>query len=175
MIPAPRRCVVDTNVLVVANGRDTTASPACIAASASALANVMKPGGHVFIDDSDRIVGEYRANVSAKGQPGPGDAFLKWLFTSQYNSVRVTRVAISPSAPPGMFAETPPPPQGGVYDPNDCKFLAVAAAHPDKPPILQAVDSEWWGWKEALAASGVQVHFLCEQEIAAKHAQKYGR
>jgi hypothetical protein len=59
-----------------------------------------------------------------------------------------------------------------MYDPSDQKFLAVAAAHPDRPPILQALDSKWWGWQSALGAIGVTIDFLCPGEIAAKHADK---
>ena len=54
------------------------------------------------------------------------------------------------------------------------KFLAVAAAHEEHPPILQAFDSKWWGWRDALAQVGISVHFLCKHEIAEKHAAKMG-
>ncbi len=41
-------------------------------------------------------------------------------------------------------------------------------------PILQSLDSKWWGWRKALAAHGVSIHFLCRDEIAAKHNAKMG-
>lgn len=63
------------------------------------------------------------------------------------------------------------PPAGVRYDPSDRKFLAVAAAHPDRPPVLQALDSKWWGWRAALAPSDVTIHFVCLADIAAKHAE----
>lgn len=53
----------------------------------------------VYIDDGNgdsAIVEEYRRNLSAKGQPGPGDAFLKWLLTNEWNPTRVQRVALTP-------------------------------------------------------------------------------
>src|SRR5690606_30217295 len=90
----PVRCVVDTNVATTANGANASAPPRCVAASARALREVMAHG-HVFIDDEGRIVAEYRANLSAKGQPGPGDAFLKWLLTNEWGGQRVTRVPIT--------------------------------------------------------------------------------
>jgi hypothetical protein len=70
------------------------------------------------------------------------------------------------------FVELPEPTHGTTYDRSDRKFLAVAAAHADRPPILQSFDSKWWGWTKALSKLGVRVHFLCEDDIAQKHAQK---
>jgi hypothetical protein len=71
----------------------------------------------------------------------------------------------------GDFDELADPPQGVHYDPSDRKFLAVAAAHKERPPILQALDSKWWGWQAALATIGVKIHFLCP-EIEQKYGEK---
>jgi hypothetical protein len=125
--------------------------------------------GRLFIDDGGLIVAEYRANLAAKGQPGPGDVFLKWLLTNEWSEERVSRVRLSPS-----FDELPPAQEGVVYDPSDRKFLAVAAAHPKHPPILQATDSKWWGWLESLANAGISVYFLCP-EIEQKYREKMGK
>lgn len=172
MTALPRRCVVDTNVAATANGANPTASHSCVVSSARAL-QAMMAGGHVFVDDGGRIVAEYRANLSAKGQPGPGDAFLKWVLTHEWGGLKVTRVEITPrKGTENEFEELLDPPPGVFYDPSDRKFLAVAAAHPDHPPILQSLDSKWWGWQEALAELGIVVHFLCPLEIAAKYQEK---
>ena len=172
MTNPPLRCVVDTNVAATANGANSAASSSCVAASARALQAVMATG-HVFIDDGSRIVSEYRANLRAKGEPGPGDAFLKWLLTHEWAGERVTRVPITPKADDKEdFDELPAAPDGVIYDRSDRKFLAVSAAHAERPPILQSFDSKWWGWRDALEKCGVTVHFLCEHEIAAKHSAK---
>lgn len=169
----PRRCVVDTNVATTANGANKDASPGCVAVSARALLEVTR-GGHVFLDDADLIVSEYRRNLSASGQPGPGDVFFKWLLTHQYNPKWVTLVPLTPrDEDPEDFEELPPT-RDVFYDRSDRKFLAVACAHEERPAILQALDSKWWGWREALAAHRVTLHFLCPAEIAAKHAKKMG-
>ena len=167
-------CVVDTNVPTTANGMNEGASPGCVAASARALQQVMQ-GGHVYIDDRDLIVEEFGRNLSRKGQPGPGDAFFKWLLTHQWGRQRVTQVSITPKGQdPEDFEELPVPEDGTRYDPSDRKFLAVAAAVQRHPPILQSFDSKWWGWQAALAKCGVTICFLCEAEIKAKHAEKMG-
>ncbi len=171
----PLRCVVDTNVATTANGANHGAPAACVAASARALQELMK-SGHLFVDDRGGIVVEYRQNLSARGQPGPGDAFFKWVLTYEWNGQRVTRVTITPAdrGDGEDFAELPVPPEGTRYDPSDRKFLAVAAAHSEHPPIWQSFDSKWWGWREALGSIDLSVHFLCEKEIARKHADKMG-
>ncbi|MEO8602223.1 MAG: hypothetical protein ABI629_06575 [bacterium] len=174
MTQTPLRCVVDTNVAMTANSANAGAPPGCVVASAKALHDVMAKG-HVFIDDGGRIVAEYRANLLAKGQPGPGDAFLKWLLTHEWGGEKVTRVPITQAADDDEdFRELPKPPEGTVYDRSDRKFLAVAAAHADRPPILQSFDSKWWGWRAALSASGLTIHFLCAPDIARKHEEKMG-
>ena len=170
----PDRCVVDTNVAVAANGSHGAASRECVDASARALHGVMS-GGHLFIDQAGQIVREYRDNLSAKGQPGPGDAFLKWVLTHEWGGVNVTRVPLTLSdADLTEFAELPAPTNGVRYDPSDRKFLAVSAAHPEHPPILQATDTKWWGWRESLAKARVPVHFLCG-DIEQKYREKTRR
>lgn len=176
MSALPLRCVVDTNVATTANGANSGARASCVAASARALHAIMKKG-HVFIDSERHILDEYGKNLSDRGQPGPGDAFLKWLLTHEWNEERVTQVVITRNDDDEGredFDELPPPPEGILYDASDRKFLAVAAAHPSHPPILQAFDSKWWGWRQALAEVGVRIHFLCEDDIAEKHREKMG-
>lgn len=130
--------------------------------------------GHIFVDDARRIIKEYQDNLGKKGQAGPGTAFFKWLLTHEWNPKRITRVPLTPKPDdPEDFEELPQPEEGVRYDCSDRKFLAVAAAHGDLPPILQSFDSKWWGWQESLQACGVTIHFLCP-EIAKKHAEKTG-
>ncbi len=88
------RCVVDTNVATTANAMNAGAGPVCVASSARALQAVVREG-HVYIDDGGLIVKEYRANLDPRGQPGPGNAFLKWLLTHEWGGQRVTRVRLT--------------------------------------------------------------------------------
>jgi hypothetical protein len=174
MMERPLRCVVDTNVATTANGANPGAPLGCVAASAKILQDVMT-SGHVFLDDGRRILDEYLGNLSVKGQRGAGDVFLKWLLTHEWNSEKVTRVVITSTPHDDEdFHELPSPLDGTFYDRSDRKFLAVAAAHPDHPPILQSFDSKWVGWTTALESLGVTIHFLCPEAIRAKYAEKMG-
>jgi hypothetical protein len=47
----------------------------------------------------------------------------------------------------------------------------VALAHPKKPPILNAVDADWWDHQKVLAKKyEVRIHFLCP-DFMSKHTQ----
>ena len=58
------------------------------------------------------------------------------------------------------------------FDADDRKFIAVANAHEKRPAVLQATDSEWWGYRDALRHVGVRVEFLCPDFVRTKHREK---
>ncbi len=119
----------------------------------------------LVVDDNDEIVGEYVANLSHAGKPGVGRAFAKWAWDNRFNPQRVTRVAITATKDDGWrrYGEFPDQPALSGFDPSDQKFVAVALASGKNPPILNAVDSDWWIHQVALNAAGVNVEFLCPQ------------
>jgi hypothetical protein len=170
---APTRCVVDTNVVGTAEGANPAAGANCRRASAEALHAVMKDG-HLFVDSTGLILDEY-LQVLGTGQPEAGGAFVRWVLQNQWLPARVSQVAITArtGAPTG-FLELPPPAAGVTYDPSDEKFLAVAAAHPEHPPVLQSFDTKWWGWQRSLEACDVTLHFVCPEEIKTRYEEKTG-
>jgi len=175
MTPRGRRVhVVDTNVAVVANHRDG-GSYACASKCARALLNI-KNRGALAIDDGDRILSQYRIYCSVAGQPGPGDSFVRWIHDNRGRLDLVHCVAIRANAgtQKHQFAEFPE--HGGLdsFDPADEIFVAVANGHPDKPTILQASDSKWHGWSDALKECGIGVEFLCPEETRLVFARKSG-
>lgn len=70
--------VIDTNVLLVANGSHQEVSDESRAACVRALL-ARKESGMVVIDDGYRILGEYQNRTYPNQPKGVGDAFLKWL------------------------------------------------------------------------------------------------
>jgi hypothetical protein len=163
--------VVDTNVAMVANGK-STAGAKCMAACAKKLKEIVERG-HVVIDDSYLLLREYRANLNSSGQPGVGDQFYRWLLRNQGNCTRCTCVRITPM-PGGSYEEFPRHPALDGFDPSDHKFIAVAAAHSSSPCVLQAFDTKWWPVRHALKACGINIAFLCLDEIEAKYEEKFG-
>lgn len=166
--------VVDTNVPIAASGRSEQASSECVLACQEAILNVLQDHTRLALDEGGRIIQEYRQNLSPSGQPGLGDQFLKWVFTNQANPERCELVTIT--AKDGARADFEEFPGGSGlddFDPSDRKFVAVANAHPEKPPILQALDSKWWGWREALHSAGITVDFLCPDDVKATYEKKF--
>jgi hypothetical protein len=166
--------VVDTNVPIAANGREDV-SPECVLACEAALLEVLQDRQRLVLDDNWRIIDEYKHKLSPLGQPGLGNVFLKWVFTNWANPERCDLVAINARDEAAAdFEEFPGVPGLEAFDPSDRKFVAVSNAHAEKPPILQALDSKWWGWKDALASAGIVVEFLCPQEVQGTYEKKFG-
>ncbi len=170
----PKKCVVDTNVPITANlatqpdpGSDVPY--ACVQACIEAIDHVIKKRG-LIIDTGDEIYGEYRHKLSMKGQPGVGDRFMKWVHDNRWSLPDDHRVRITRSG--DSYEEFPMHDGLNNFDGSDRKFVAVSNAHPEKPPILQATDSKWWGWRDALAEVGIKVLFLCQEYVETKYAEK---
>ncbi|MCC6528844.1 MAG: hypothetical protein IT471_01100 [Pseudomonadales bacterium] len=164
--------VVDTNVLLIANGQHGDVSPACVRHCAERLLRITQTG-RIAIDDGFRILREYGNKANSNRGRGPGDAFLKWVLQNHAVTARCDRVAITETAP-DQFEEFPVDPELVAFDPPDRKFVAVARAHGEQPPILQGADSKWLGWADALARHGVTVDFLCPDDVQRFRKRKGG-
>jgi hypothetical protein len=163
--------VIDTNVLLVANGSHTGATPSCREVCVKRLLEQQREGVTV-IDDGYRILREYQQKTSPNQPKGVGDAFLKWLLQNTTNGARVHQVAITETQQ-DTYAEFPDGPLQTQFDPSDRKFVAVANAHPSNPSIWQAADSKWWGWAPALKKKGLQIDFLCPEQLEKTYRQKF--
>ena len=152
-------CVVDTNVLVAANGWGTHADEKCHERCVEELEHVVK---HcvVVVDCCDLIVEEYMRHASF-GPLGVGDAFFKHVFNNRFKSSRVRRVHITPTDDDRCgFEELPV----NSLDRADRKFLATAVV--GNAPILNAADSDWDEQKELTTKVGVEVRQLCPQHAS---------
>lgn len=164
--------VVDTNVILVANGQHPEVSPACVTTCVLALQSVMN-SGKLVLDDGFRILLEYQNKTQPKKGNRPGDAFVKWALNNQCNKKHVDRVTLLEHDERG-FESFPDNPELANFDAPDRKFVAVSGAHPDKPPIAQAADSKWLDWAPALKRHGINVTFLCQADIQRFHKNKFG-
>jgi len=159
--------VVDTNVAVVANGKSEQASLGCVEQCVRRLRKITTDKDRLALDDQWRIISEYKNNLRSQGQPGIGDSFLKWVLTNLANRKRCELVKITPiGGSEDEFLEFPRDPDLENFDRSDRKFVAVTLAHRKRPPVLQAVDSDWWNARQALERNGVRMVFLCPNDIA---------
>lgn len=172
----PDLCVVDTNVPKIANlAVQSNTVPGvpdkCILSCIEAVEQVMQKKA-LIIDAGNDIFDEYRQQLSLGGQPGIGDAFVKWVHDNRWSLPDSQRVKITKNGE--SYNEFPVDGDLNNFDRSDRKFVAVSNAHPNKPPILQATDSKWWGWKDALQKCGIPVQFVCAEYIEAKYKEKMG-
>jgi hypothetical protein len=162
--------VVDTNVVLVANGLHADVSPECVKTCALTLQILMR-SGRLALDDGFRILLEYQNKTQPKKGNGPGDAFIKWALQNRCNAKRVDQVTLVEHEQRG-FESFPDDAALANFDAADRKFVAVSGAHPDTPFIAQATDSKWLGWAPTLKRHGIDVAFLCPADIQRFHAKK---
>jgi hypothetical protein len=155
--------VVDTNVILVANGQHADVNPTCVETCALRLQAIMADQ-RIAIDADYEILQEYQKKTKPRKGNGPGDAFVKWALQNNANSKRCDVISIQLENKKG-YKSFPDDPRLADFDPADQKFVAVAAAHSEHPPILQAADSKWLDWTPALNDHNIEVEFLCPEDI----------
>ncbi len=171
------QCIVDTNVPINANlatqpDSESAVPDECIMACISEIEKITSGKRKLVLDEADEIFTEYRRHLSLSGQPGQGDLFVKWVHDHRYQSKYITLVPVTQT--PDSYEEFPEHEGLTDFDPSDRKFIAVANAHSDKPPILQSTDSKWLGWNKALKEVGITVEFLCPDYMKSKYKEKMG-
>ena len=163
--------VIDTNILLIANDKHEDISSECRGNCVERLKEI-KASGIVVIDDEYRILREY-LNKTAPNQPkGMGDTFLKWLLQNIANTNRVHQVAIT-EINVDEFSDFPDSNLQQQFDPPDRKFVAVSAAHPNKPPIWQAADCKWLTFIEPLKQHEIQIDLLCPKDTVRFFENKF--
>lgn len=163
----PKKCIVDTNVPLTANRALNPDSipdelAGCVLACIEALEHVAKTPDCLVLDAGNEIFDEYAHKLSRSGQPGFGDAFLKWVHDTRWSLPESNRVAITKTGK-NSYEEFPDNTDLANFDSSDRKFIAVANAHPRHPPILEATDRKWWLFRDALKKAGITVQFLCPE------------
>lgn len=159
--------VIDTNVLLVADGQANQMSLTCKVECVNRLGNA-RSNEQVVLDGKRMILLEYGNKLNpSKRPPSPGAAFLKWLLVNQGNPRHMAIVNLTPlDKEQTRFAEFPA--DSGLeaaFDPSDRKFVAAACAHPARPPILECADSKWLDWEAGLRRHGIRLEVLCRCEL----------
>ena len=164
--------IIDTNVMVVANGKAAApqARCKCIIRCRVRLAEILRGTEIILLDDKKRMIQEYKNNLNAKGR-GHGDRFwqelVRRMWRQEEGQEKVIRVRITPAVGNGTDFEEFPNDDASLkhFHKKDRKFVAVALAYQhdsgQEAPILKAEDSGWEEFQDALAAHGVQVDSIC--------------
>lgn len=155
--------LIDTNVAIVANGK-SSANPACVLAAIERLEKLIA-GEILILDDAEHILTEYRRHLSPSGQPGTGDQFYRWVYEqAAYNPQHCEQVTLE-IAEDGSFAAFPTAAELAKFDLSDRKFVAASRTHHARPPIVNATDTDWHEHRDALGRHGVQIEFMCPEEM----------
>ncbi len=175
----PKKCIIDTNVPLTANrALDPDSIPpeleGCVLACVEAVEHAVQTKNCLILDAGDEIYDEYAHKLSRSGQPGMGDVFMKWVHDNRWTLAEANRVAITKTGK-DAYAEFPDHPDLTGFDSSDRKFVAVANAHPGRPPIVNATDSDWWIFRNALKQVGLTVLFLCPRYMQTIEARKTRR
>jgi len=157
-----REVIVDTNVPLMADGGHM--SLPCQANCANFIESIIYGQATIVIDDQWRIIREYENKIPNRTQGTVSRTFLKHVLTNQGNPDRVKQVAITPFEEED-FDEFPQSLRDVNFDMSDRKFVAICISNGGKAPIVQAADSKWIGWEQALKAENVNVQFLCRAEL----------
>ncbi len=152
------RWVVDTNVPIVANGRNDGIHPVsldCRDATVRFLVRIRKNKEKVILDNEGEVQKEYKRHLQSSGQPGVGDLFYHEVLR---NPTIVERVDL-PKRGDGEYRDLPQGVIDSGFDRSDRKFAALAKR--ESAPVVNAVDSDWLDAQSLLAANGIRVEFLC--------------
>lgn len=153
--------IVETNVIAVANKKASHVSPECALNCTAVLLQTSKEF-IVVLDAGNRFFEEYFRHANRPGQPGFGDAFVKWLWNNQGYSKHCETVSITQKlADPDDFEEFPGDNDLNSFDRSDRKFVAVALKSSHNPVIYNASDSDWFDFREPLERHGVRIEFIC--------------
>ena len=155
------RRVVDTNVAVVANGRNTNASLDCRQRAVEFIVEFLQRG-RVILDRGGEIQAEYHKRLNPRGQPGVGDRF--YLVVLQSSLKRVERINLPKGPATDEFVDFPDDTRLANFDRNDRKF--AAAARKAGVPVANAADTDWLDHETALRQNGVQIQFICGMDRA---------
>ena len=151
--------VIDTNVAIVATGRDTHASESCQDTCKELLGQCKELD--IVIDELGLILDEYAHKLNPSGKPTIGDAFFKYLKNYQYSSDRIHRVKITLINDENRGFEELPENQ---LDKSDRKILATALVA--KAILVNATDSDWTEQKTLLETLQIEVKQLCPEHCS---------
>ena len=155
--------LIDTNVLIAANNRNTHADLECQLACIEKLEEIVS-NEKIVLDNMGLILEEYSKHCHYRGEPGVGDLFFKHSFDNQSVEGKCFLVSITPdSIRENNFIEFPQHPDLVDFDPSDRKFVAASISSPKETPIYNATDSDWENAKVALEECDINVVQLCPQ------------
>lgn len=164
------RYLVDTNVLISANGKDEDTPEECILSCIHQLESI-KESGKVVLDNGWLVLKEYLGNVNSDNGGGVGSQFLQYILSHQWDTDSVECREITDDGN-DSFNEYPSDPLLSSFDPSDKKFIALCALDTQNSVIIEATDTDFWKYEIPMSRSGIEISFICQQYIDSLAARK---
>lgn len=118
----------------------------------------------VALDAADEILNEYLGTLKKKRTSGLAVKVARRLQQRKRDPEVCRQIPITPLPhPSGSYEQVPVPIRD--FDPDDQKFLAVASAASGSPQVFAGLDFEWWERREDLASSGLDIQFVCSDQL----------
>ena len=123
----------------------------------------------LVLDAGYEILKEYERNVCKNSNMGI--LFYRWLY-SYYGKIQPEDLIKLEKNNDGQYIDFPYDEHTKNFDESDKKFIALANAHYEKPPIIEAADGKWLGYEEAFAKYGISIEFLDRDYAKRMYEQK---
>lgn len=165
--------IIDTNVPITAVTTGAGIPLACKLACVNTMKQILSGEILVLLDVEGDSLREYRQQMYPDPNPSAGLAsqFLMYLFNHQFDTTRVQRVSI-PKLVDGSYQHFPKDKELEAFDLSDRKWVAIAIKFEEetssKSPVVNATDSDWLHFEDALGRVGIQIDFLCKEILKPK-------
>lgn len=118
---------------------------------------VDNPGSKLVLDADYEISKEYRNRISMNTPAGK--KFWRWFNSYQSRISAADFVKLEKDAE-GNYKMFPTEERTKEFDLSDRKFIALARTHSEHPPVVEAADGKWLGYKDVFEEYGVHIEFL---------------
>lgn len=115
------------------------------------------PESKLVLDFDYEILKEYQDNIPSDTEMGR--IFFKWLY-NYLGSMDFEDWVKLEKDENGNYMMFPLETRTKDFDLSDRKFVALSRAHMEHPPIIEAADGKWLGFREVFEQYGVHIEFL---------------
>lgn len=162
--------IIDCNIWLVSAGKGSHMSSACQALCLQWLQDFWKSEDSLVMDVFNSIGKEYRANFRRYGVNPQDVAYqvLNSLQSAQTRRIADVRFEIDENGHAILPDDYPP----AVFENADKKWVAAHLAHPERPVIYNAADTDWLKSEQFLINKNIPVENLCYLELQTILAKK---
>lgn len=167
------RIILDTNVPAKASTPPEACPPEELEIQKSCMEYIRdlthNTDRKLVLDLEHEIWNEYHNNVIQNSNIGK--IFFRWLYEYYPTILPQDHIKMTRNAE-GQYITYPYDEETKSFDENDKKFVALANAHPEKPPIIEGTDGKWLGYEAAFAKYGIHIEFLDRDYARKMYEQK---